>query len=637
MPTTFSVVLQMPRGNLETIYPRALVLAAIRNHIAKRDYKSAFMACRAQRVDMNILHDHAPALLLSNIPLFLDQVARPDHVDLFLSQLSQENVTTTMYRETLPRSPAAGDKDIEAPSAPAESLSGPAKVNTICEAFLKVLKTRSHTSTQNVITANLCKSPPDIEAGLRIIAGIDEAEVSQVENAVEHICFLADINQIYDRALGIYDLRLALLIAQQSQKDPREYLPYLQGLQTLSQLRRQYTIDNDLALYSKALEHLQALDDFDAVRAYTRKHTLYTHALELYRYDQTSQQSVLRDYADHLNSLNRFQDAAIAFESLTDYQSASDAYRAANAWRQCLSCASLVPLSDPDIVSLAQALVDDLLESKDFAAAAIICRDYLSDIPSSIRHFCRAYAFSEAFRLIGLNRRSDLLAQVVDPGIAEATGTLTELMADCKSQLYAQVPRLRELRVIKARDPLAFFEGAVNEDIPDNISVAPSAVSTTANTFMTRYTGATGSVATNATRKTSKNKRREERKRARGKKGSIYEEEYLVSSVGRLVERVNSVREDVEATVQACLRRGMRERAKALEEGTREVIADCERVVGEVYEVPRASGAAGEGEEVAGERPQGADGVVWDSVEQSRKRVPPVVKSWTGSRLLARD
>jgi elongator complex protein 1 len=38
------------------------------------------------------------------------------------------------------------------------------------------------------------------------------------EKAAEHICFLADVNQLYDSALGIYELEVALLIAQQSQK-----------------------------------------------------------------------------------------------------------------------------------------------------------------------------------------------------------------------------------------------------------------------------------------------------------------------------------------------------------------------------------------------------------------------------------
>ena len=36
--------------------------------------------------------------------------------------------------------------------------------------------------------------------------------------AVEHICFLVDVNKLYDNALGLYDINLTLLVAQQSQK-----------------------------------------------------------------------------------------------------------------------------------------------------------------------------------------------------------------------------------------------------------------------------------------------------------------------------------------------------------------------------------------------------------------------------------
>jgi IKI3 family len=45
-----------------------------------------------------------------------------------------------------------------------------------------------------------------------------ELSQDKAEDAAEHICFLADANQLYDHALGIYDLDVALLVAQQSQK-----------------------------------------------------------------------------------------------------------------------------------------------------------------------------------------------------------------------------------------------------------------------------------------------------------------------------------------------------------------------------------------------------------------------------------
>lgn len=206
---------------------------------------------------------------------------------------------------------------------------------------------------------------------------------------------------------------------------------------------------------------------------------------------------------------------------------------------------------------------------------------------------------------------------------------MIELLADCKSQLNAQIPRIRELRAKKAEDPLAFFDGDINggPDIPDNISLAATDASTTGSSLFTRYTSrtTTGTLATNATRKTSKNRRRDERKRARGKKGSVYEEEYLVNSVARLIERVNAVRDEVGRLVVGLMRRGMRERARAVEAGMAEVVGLCRGCVGEVFGRDGKEGAAGKDGE---ERPAGADGAIWDNLSGEPGGKVPVVQEF---------
>ena len=50
------------------------------------------------------------------------------------------------------------------------------------------------------------------------LTNLAETHPQQVEDAVEHLCFLTDVNKLYDHALGLYDLELAILIAQRSQK-----------------------------------------------------------------------------------------------------------------------------------------------------------------------------------------------------------------------------------------------------------------------------------------------------------------------------------------------------------------------------------------------------------------------------------
>lgn len=633
MPSIFALVLQMPRGNLETIYPRALVLAGIRDSINRKDYRKAFLACRNQRVDMNILHDHATQQFLLSVGLFIDQVKKVEHIDLFLSQLREEDVSKTMYKETLLRDRSPHDSP-GMETSEAES----SKVNRICDAFLDALKSRTSTHFQNVVTAHVCKVPPDLDAGLTQIAGLRSKKSDLVDAAIEHICFLADVNRLYDNALGLYDLELALLVAQQSQKDPKEYLPFLRNLQGMSVLRRQYSIDNHLGRFKKALKHLCELGAFNEVKDYTIKHRLYPDALVFYRYKEDKLREIMRLYAGFLQQNGKFKEAGVAYEYLNDYASASEAFRQAYLWKESLSCATLIPLPQPQLRSLAQTLADILSESKDFYSAATIHLDYLADITTAGRTFCKGYFFGDALRIVGLHQRPDLLESTIDTGLVEGMASMTELLAECKSQLNAQIPRIRELRTKKAEDPLAFFDGDVNggADIPDNVSLATTDASTMGGTLLTRYTNRTGTVGTNATRRTSKNRRKEERKRARGKKGSVYEEEYLVNSVGRLIDRISTVNEQVERLVVGLMRRGMRERAGAVENAMVEVVELCKGCLDEVFrnDVKEVFEQKETGE--LENRPRGGEGVLWDTLEGGKQREAPLVKDFNRLSLLSR-
>lgn len=120
-----------------------------------------------------------------------------------------------MYRETLPQTPTTAK-----PLPHMEtSVHNHSKVNRICQAFLDVLlPSMLSTNLQNIVTAYVCKSPPDHDSALLLIAKLREEDAELAERAIEHICFLADANKLYQNALGLYNLELALMVAQQSQK-----------------------------------------------------------------------------------------------------------------------------------------------------------------------------------------------------------------------------------------------------------------------------------------------------------------------------------------------------------------------------------------------------------------------------------
>lgn len=508
-----------------------------------------------------------------------------------------------MYRDTkraVTHGPEAVVAEATADSTTAQDGGHTSKVNQICNAFLKSLQHKKDTHLQNIITAHVSKVPPALDDGLTLVAELMQEDEKLAERAVEHICFLVDVNLLYDHALGLYNLDLALLVAQQSQRDPREYLPFIQNLHTLPDLRRRFEIDDHLNRRSKALAHLKALDAFDELLQYTSKHALYQEALGLYRYDKPRQRTLSNLFAEYLESKSKFREAGLAFESLGNYERAMVCYRSdgASSWRECLFAAQQVqpPLSKEALTEQATNLAEALTEAKDHASAAILYLDHLDSLESAVRSFCKGNHFAEALRLLARRNRTDLVTSVFDPALIETLSTTTEFLADCKSQLRAQVPRILELRRRAAEDPLAFYEGerpGAAEGIPDDISVAASSRLSTGASLFTRYTGkggartaTTGTVGTGVSRATSRNRRREEKKRARGRKGTVYEEEYLVNSVRRLVDRVGSVRGEVAALVFALVRRDMAERARAVETLMDEVVEGCKSAVAEVFGSP---------------------------------------------------
>src|SRR4051812_18596691 len=110
-----------------------------------------------------------------------------------------------MYRDT-----SAG---VPQQAADPKAAVHPGKINKICDAVLEKLKTQKNANLQNIITAHVCKNPPALDDGLLVVAELMKEDEALAERAVEHICFLVDVNRLYDHALGLYNLDLTLLVA----------------------------------------------------------------------------------------------------------------------------------------------------------------------------------------------------------------------------------------------------------------------------------------------------------------------------------------------------------------------------------------------------------------------------------------
>lgn len=595
MPSKYAVVLEAQRGNLETIYPRIMVLSRVRYLTKNHDYLQAFLACRTHRISLDILHDYDPESFFSNLESFVCQLEANEHLDLFISSLNEEDVTSTKYRDTLNETEESfnylnlddltrhNHRNISLPEK--KSQEKVSKVNKICDAmlnlFLKEKYFKKH--MQNVLTAYACKNPPDLKSALSLIGSFDDE--GQTSDAVTHLCFLQDVNKLYDTALELYDVKLTLVIAQNSQKDPKEYLPFLQHLYVQPELRRNFLIDDYLKKYSSSLYWLHSMGEeaYDEFDEYLVNHDLYREALNIYRYDDRRHRNTLYLYAHYLTQVQLYGEAGLTYEYLGDKEKALENFISAKKWKEALSLVQETKDEDR-IRNVALILVNSLKEERSYAAAAEIEYSFLSDAKEAIKLFCQSYIYDQALLLASRDSSENSCYTIIDESLMEGFSTIAEFLSDCKGQLNSQLRRLKELREKKQENPLLFYGSAAEDvDAVDDVSVAPTETST-APSFFTRYTGKTkGTAKTGASRKTSKNRKREERKRAKGRKGTIYEEEYLINSIGRLVERLSQTQSDAFKLIEGLLRRSFRPQAYQIQKNWLELTDALSENIVEIY------------------------------------------------------
>ena len=85
-----AVILQMPRGNLECIHPKILLIKLVERKLEENDHAEAFQICQKHRLDMNILCDRDFAAFLVSLPVVLRNVNSYLLLNLFISELNDK-------------------------------------------------------------------------------------------------------------------------------------------------------------------------------------------------------------------------------------------------------------------------------------------------------------------------------------------------------------------------------------------------------------------------------------------------------------------------------------------------------------------------------------------------------------------
>ncbi|XP_014675329.1 PREDICTED: elongator complex protein 1-like, partial [Priapulus caudatus] len=645
------VVLQMPRGNLETIHPRALVLATVRRHLDRLEFEPALLLMKKHRINMNLIYDHNPELFLNNVDAFVKQIDNVGNINLFLSELQEEDVTRTMYRT---------QHAIESRQGPHTVNNGMGKVDRICDAVRQALQNDDiDRFIMCILATHVKKAKPELHQALSMIKYLrDFPESGRVgaDEAMKFLLYLVDVNELFDVALGTYDFELVMMVAEKSQKDPKEYLPFLNTLKKMETNYQRFSIDKHLKLYAKALPHLSKCGSshlgelLDYVKEhklyaeglvlycrgseeykvdlrfsidkhlklyakalphlskcgsshlgelldYVKEHKLYAEGLVLYGRGSEEYKEIARIFAEELESCNKYEESAMMYCRCCEYERALHCFELTSNWQQLFCMAAKLHYDKEKLLDLAGRVSVKLRDERRHAEAAVVLMQYAGNVEEAIVELIDGCLWDEALRLMHLHNHTDIIETDLQPHVLEQHTSQINTVENLRVQFDRHVNRLA---VVRAEKQKALFEleerehaNTANADLTIKRDSA-SGMSGMSGTRSSQYSAANSRISA----RSSKNRRKAERKKYSLREGSTFEDLALMDALAEITLSLDKMKDDVAPLLRALVQLGHDSEASCLQSSFDSLLKHTEKCQFEIWPLEGCA-AAGAGSDQA--------------------------------------
>ncbi|CAG7729237.1 unnamed protein product [Allacma fusca] len=528
-----SLTLQIiPRGNLETISPRPLIISSIDVLLKERKYNEVMIAMRRHRLDFNVLaeqiknlvknetktEEEQTVLLKSILGAFLEDVKDSHTVVLMLTELGNTHGDCVQFMKDILQNKLF---DVN-PDVPANST------DRLVNPYLAVI-------------AKLGLYEEALRSPLIVINDINR-EV--VKSRIKFLGFYCENSEIlYESALGTYDLNLTSLVADCLNKDPKEYLPILNEYQTLSSTKLKFAIDQKLKRYDKAVISLLQLPETstEEVIKYVERYKVHQVAINYLTTKDLGNEDcrklldeVYCSYGAVFEELRKFPEAAICYSRGNNLQKCFDCHAKSGNWNAGVRCVKSMNSNDSD--DMLQKLVRHLEDSKDYESAGEILENHLRNEPEAFRAFVKARNWDRAGRLAEANK----LKEEYCKELKSVGGTLQDTCSALQAEIYKYVLRLQAVKALKEQQVI---DGVDNDHFSDTESIS---------TTTSIRSGMSSSMNSGKTTRSGKNSRKLKRKIFSLKEGSRFEDIAIIAHLWETCQRVQAeIKSDVESIVQA--------------------------------------------------------------------------------------
>ncbi|KAI6182734.1 Serine threonine protein kinase-related and IKI3 domain containing protein [Aphelenchoides bicaudatus] len=554
--TGIRCVLQMPRGNLEQVCPRDLLIERTKTLIDRHEFRNALKEMRRHRLNMNLIFDHNPSSFLDSVPEFVKQFDTNQQLDtdllqLFVASLEEDDCTRTLFARSYNNSPLVSK------NAPAFTI--PDKVEKVCKLLLEQIKASEPSmdprAFEQIYTVILsCYVKPK-----------ESKRVQFLSNSLRHLCYSVQESILFDAALRTYDLNIVSMIADKQQKDPREYLPIIAELKSKTpEEYRNYFICVRLQDWSQALKHLAKVPErFDECLDLIKQHSLYVDALSILTIE------ICQIYADYLLAKSEYQLAAIFFEKCQNWEKSLKSLECGRLSNEFIQFYSRLDNEQKDLlknnytIGLKKMAVQ--LEQYDqFRDVAEVLKSL--DIEANLKKVLEMYAKAGDWsKLVNIGREYKQLELAADL-LKQRSHFLLTLFDEWTSTLKDRHSRLLVLRQLKAKQLEEWTEASGDVDLGQSETMSEASTMSNISRMST--------VSTVSSRK----RKNIQKKKANIKEGSHYEDSAILLSLKKLCLSIDELQDEMVQLLPALLALDLIDEAKQIHEKFDWLLSECQHI-----------------------------------------------------------
>nr|XP_045600138.1 putative elongator complex protein 1 [Procambarus clarkii] len=581
VPQDTRVVMQMPRGNLEVVSPRPLAVHTLKFLLNEHKYHKVMDIIRIQRIDLNLIYDHDPADFLAHVTHFVQNVDNPHWIDLFIASLSEIDVTQTMYSFNYSSGQNKGCKSQELGS----------KIDVVCKAVREaMIAVDEDKFLLPILTTYIKMTPSQMDVALKKIQEMREEKDKKfkvsADEGLRHLLYIADVNELYNVALGTYDFDLVMMVAEKSQKDPKEYLPFLNDLKQLEENYRRFKINVHLRRFQKALECLRDTDDHkeECLNLIVSEH-LYKEAVQIFPSSSDMNKAVCERYGMYLMSKQYYNEAAVMYTRAGKLDEALHAYQQAGNWKMVLVVGAQLKFNKEEMNVLCYSLVEALKNWNKHVDAAWIYEEYLKNEEEALDCLVKGNQWEDALRVAYKYNRPDLVDTNIKPGALEQWVYYLADIERLDSTFKQYCSRLAVVRENKERQHLDFLEGNVEGQLDSDLYSDTSTVTGITYSRSLATGSRAGTSASGKTYRSTKNKKKLERKKFSTKEGSTHEDLGLVTALHALCVTADSMATSVTALCTTLITFGFDEKAIHLQTSLSKLLTEIDRKKTEIWPI----------------------------------------------------